>query len=233
MIELAEEENTYVQQGKIILQKSWYPDPELSEQSPALKHYFSTVCKSVISNDEELRKTALKDISENPQIGPIIEWFYHFGYFLLMKDITYDCLTTSALDLIETLENSPLGSANVSEKQLKLLVRLLLQRLLISSPTKEILKSMCSVLAILCLREPLKEMAITKINNKIENQSTVLPVLTAIYFLGIDAVREVFLPNLEYFLGKVKESQDNDPEVTNMVLVSTYVNYENKKLKKK
>lgn len=210
-----------MQQGHIILKKSWYPDPELSEPSPALKHYFTTVCKSVVSNDEELRKMALKDISENPQIGPIIEWFYHFGYFLLMKDITYDCLTLSALDLIETLENSPLGSANVSEKQLKLLVRLLLQRLLLSTPTKEVLKAMCSVLAILCLREPLREMAITKINNKIDNQKVVLPVLTVIYFLGIDAVREVFLPNLEYFLEKVKEAQEDDPEVTNMVLVSS------------
>lgn len=165
---------------------------------------------------------ALKDISENPQIGPIIEWFYHFGYFLLMKDITYDCLTLSALDLIETLENSPLGSANVSEKQLKLLVRLILQRLLISTPTKEVLKSMCSVLAILCLREPLREMAISKINNKIETQKKELPILTAIYFLGIDAVREIFLPNIEYFLGKLKGTQDDESEVINVILVSRF-----------
>ncbi|XP_018560794.1 uncharacterized protein LOC108903188 [Anoplophora glabripennis] len=218
LIELAEEENTYVQQGNIILQKSWYPNLEESEPSPALKHYFTTICKSVVDSDEELRSMALKDISENPQVGAIIEWFYHFGYFLLMKDITYDCLTLSALDLIETLENSPLGSANVSEKQLKLLVRLLLQRLLISTPTKEVLKPMCSVLAILCLREPLREMAINKINNKIESQKKMLPVLTAIYFLGIDAVREIFLPNIEYFLGKVKTTLDDDPEVINVVL---------------
>ncbi|KAJ8938604.1 hypothetical protein NQ314_011412 [Rhamnusium bicolor] len=194
LIELAEEENTYVQQANIYLTKKWYPDPELSEPSQALKHYFATVCQSLISNNEDLSRMALKDISENSHIGPIIEWFYHFGYFLLMKDITYDCLTLRALDLIETLENSPLGSANVSEKQLKLLVRLLLQRLLISNTTKEVLRSMCSVLAILCLREPLKDMVITKINQKItgSHHEMLLPILTTIYFLGIDPLGNIF-----------------------------------------
>lgn len=85
--------------------------------SSTLKEYFTIVCQSIISSDPDIRAAALEDISENSNIGPIIEWFYHFGYFLLSKDITYDCLTLRALDLIDTLESSPLGSANVSEKQ--------------------------------------------------------------------------------------------------------------------
>ncbi|KAJ8921583.1 hypothetical protein NQ315_010488 [Exocentrus adspersus] len=207
LIELAEEEDVYVQPNDVIIEKSWFPDPDLSEPSAALKNYFTVVCKSVVSSDEQLRKMALKDISENPRIGPVVEWLYRFGHFLLMKDITYDCFTLSALDLIETLENSPLGSANVSEKQLKLLMRLLLQRLLISTPSKETLKPMCSVLALLSLREPLKDMAIGKINEKLGHQGKVLPFLTAIYFLGIDAVREIFLPNMQYFLENIKPVQ--------------------------
>ncbi|KAJ8951505.1 hypothetical protein NQ318_000201 [Aromia moschata] len=135
-----------------------------------------------------------------------------------MKDITYDCLTLSALDLIETLENSPLGNMHVSEKQLKLLVRLLLQRLLISNTTKEVLKSMSSVLAVLCLRGPLKEMVIMKINQKTTSlyHGTVLPILMIVYFLGIEAVTQIFLPNINYFLTRVL--QENESELSYMAL---------------
>ncbi|KAJ8984241.1 hypothetical protein NQ317_007473 [Molorchus minor] len=173
--------------------KFWYPDPELLDPGPALKHYFTVACQSIISTDEDLRKMALRDISENAHIGPITGWFYHFG----------------ALDLIETLENSPLGSENVSEKQLKLLVRLLLQRLLLSHTTKEVLKSMSSVLALLCLREPLREMVIVKINQKTGlHHKTVLPILTIIYYLGIDAIRGNIFAKFN----------ENDPDLSYVML---------------
>lgn len=177
------------------------------------------MCHAVIDTDEEVRRLALKDISENPQNGPIMEWFYHFGYFLLMKDVTYDSLTLYALDLIETLENSPLGSTNVSVRQLKLLVRLLLQRLFIAVVSKDVLKPMCSILALLCLRESLKQMVITKINQKLGlmNNTVILPVLTAVYFLGIEAVNTIILPNIKYFLAKI--DLDN-PDNVDILLVS-------------
>ncbi|KAG5867704.1 hypothetical protein JTB14_017298 [Gonioctena quinquepunctata] len=216
LIELAEAENTYAQHGNVKLSKRWFTDPDTVEPSQALKNYFTTVCQTVISNDEELRRMALKDISENPNIGPIMEWFYHFGYFLLMKDITYDCLTLCALDLIETLENSPLGSVTVSNKQLKLLVRLLLQRLLLSPTSKNILKNMCSTLAVLCLRKPLRDMAIAKINQKLGelSQDKVLPVLAMTYFLGVEAVEKIFVPNINYFFNILRKEED--PELINM-----------------
>lgn len=70
-----------------------------------------------MSADVELKHAALKDISTNSCIGPVVEWFYNFCYILLSKDITYDSLTLSALDLIKSLEYSGIASLTVSEKQ--------------------------------------------------------------------------------------------------------------------
>lgn len=212
---MSEEENVYAQHGTVMLAKTWYPDPE---PTPALKNYFNTMCHALISNDEEIRQMALKDISVNPQIGPIVEWFYHFGYFLLMKDIKYDSLTVYALILIETLENSPISSANVSVKQLKLLVRLLLQRLLLSVMSEDVLKKMCYTLSLLCLRDSLKEMVIAKINQKIIsiNYDVAMPILNIIYYLGIDGVKSIFMPNINYFLMTV---DGNKPQIRSVILV--------------
>lgn len=219
LIDIAEEENTYAQHGNVSINKNWVLTYEDPNQSPVFRNYFITMCHAVINNDEVVRKVALKDISDNPQIGPIMEWFYHFGYFLLMKDVTYDSFSLFALDLIETLENSPLGSTNVSVRQLKLLVRLLLQRLLIAVVSKDVLKPMCSTLALLCLRESLKQMVIIKINQKLGlmDGNVILPVLTAIYFLGIDAIKSIFLPNMKYFISKIDL---NIPEIVDILLVS-------------
>lgn len=75
------------------------------------------MCLAIVSNDTAAQKFALNDIKTNNFIGPIIKWFYHFGYFLLSKDITYDCLTFSALHLINSLEANPVASLSVCEKQ--------------------------------------------------------------------------------------------------------------------
>lgn len=219
LIDLAEEEVTYAQYGNVTISKKWYSVQEDVSQNPAYRNYFITICHAITNIDEEVRRLALKDISENPQNGPIMEWFYYFGYFLLMKDVTYDSLTLYALDLIDTLENSPLGSTNVSVRQLKLLVRLLLQRLFIAVVSKDILKPLCSILALLCLRESLKQMVITKINQKLGliNNIVILPVLTAVYFLGIDAVHSIFLPNIKFFLAKI---DFDSPENVDILMVS-------------
>lgn len=75
------------------------------------------MCLAIVSNDMTAQKFALTDIKTNNLIGPIIKWFYHFGYFLLSKDITYDCLTLSALSLINSLERNPVAPLCVCEKQ--------------------------------------------------------------------------------------------------------------------
>lgn len=92
----------------------------MKEPSRTLKNYFETICNAVVSDDTELRQAALKDIRTNPNIGPVVEWFYNFCYFLLSKDITYDSLTLSALDLINSLECSQVASLTVPEKQVQL-----------------------------------------------------------------------------------------------------------------
>ncbi|KYB25878.1 uncharacterized protein LOC100142597 isoform X1 [Tribolium castaneum] len=208
LLDLAHEQDTYYQYYEPVITTSWLP--EQKELSKALKNYFSTMCQMVVSSDIEIRKMVLTNIGENPRIGPIIEWFYNFGYILLSKDITYDCLTLRALDLIRVLENSPMCRIHVSEKQLKLLVRLILQRLLKSTTTSEVLKPMCSVLAILSQRGPLREFIILKIFQKLDEvfDNFALPVITAVNSLGIDAIQSIVLPNLNLFLARVVEKQD-------------------------
>ncbi|VEN56282.1 unnamed protein product [Callosobruchus maculatus] len=126
-----------------------------------------------------------------------------------MKDIP--AMSLKALYLIETLENSPLSSTLVSVKQLNLLVRLILQRI-VFSPKKFVLKPLCSVLATLCLREPLRETTINKVNQKLAglNEKHALPLLTIIYFLGIEAVLKIFLPNLNKFLENITGCDEQD-----------------------
>lgn len=116
LIDIVERESVYQQPGDIILTKKWLPDMDIAV-SKALRNYYTTMCQMVINKDAEVRKMALKNIGANPQIGAIIEWFYNFGYYLLSKDITYDCLTLNALDLITILENSCMCRINVSEKK--------------------------------------------------------------------------------------------------------------------
>ncbi|CAH1995683.1 unnamed protein product [Acanthoscelides obtectus] len=128
---------------------------------------------------------------------------------MLMKD-SIPFVTLRALYLIETLENSPLSSSQVSLKQLNLLLRLILQRLA-SSTNKAVLKPLCSVLATLCLREPLRKMAINKIIQKLDKlYEHTLSLLTLIYFLGVEAVQSIFLPNLDRFLENIRGCDDPD-----------------------
>ncbi|CAH1127209.1 unnamed protein product [Ceutorhynchus assimilis] len=223
LIELAEEEFKYSQEGDIVIDQVWLPNetdsPEEAEANQlTLNEYFEAMCEAVISDHPHIRHVALLDISTNPSIGPITDWFYHFSYFLLIKDLTYDRLTMRALQLLEVLENSPLPSLHIYPKQLKLIVRLLLQRLLMSSASEDIVKHMAYVLSLFCLREPLKNMALNKVEDKFDTvcENMALPLLNIIYYLGIEAVRRIFVPNVIYFLARVVE--DDDPSMTEIIL---------------
>ncbi|RZC35242.1 TAF6-like RNA polymerase II p300/CBP-associated factor-associated factor 65 kDa subunit 6L [Asbolus verrucosus] len=221
LVEIAQEENVYYQYSDTIISTKWVP--EQKEISKSHKNYFMTMCQMVVSNDAEMRKVALNNISQNPRIGPIIEWFYNFSYILLSKDITYDCLTLRALGLLEVLENSPMCRMNVSEKQLKLLVRLILQRLLKSPTNHEILKPICNVLTILCQRTPLKDFVILKISQKLNEvfENYALPVITIINSLNIDAIMSIFLPNVDLFLKRI--TKKNEPLYVHCILELYYI----------
>ncbi|KAL3278167.1 hypothetical protein HHI36_013508 [Cryptolaemus montrouzieri] len=206
IIEEAEAELAFIQPGDPIIEKTWLP--EFSGSNQPLVNYFRTISDAIISNDIDLRKMALQNISANPNIGPIIEWFYKLGYMLLSKDITYDSLTLYALDLLETLEMCPLGNAAVSENQLKLLVRLILQRLLKSFTNPSVLKPMCWVLAILCRRYPLREFVMAKLTQKLPELFVQfsLPLIMILNSLGIDAITTIFVNNIEYFLSTLQDN---------------------------
>lgn len=192
----------------------------MEEYKETLTEYFETMCESVISDNEEVRHMALKDISTNASIGTITNWFYHFGYLLLTKDVTYDCLTMRALQLLEVLENSPLPSIHIYPKQLKLVVRLLMQRLRSYSVSKDTVKYMCYVLSLFCLRPTLRKFAISKLEDKMltMTQDIAVPLLNIIYFLGIDAVKKLFLPYYHVFLATLE--QEDDPDLREIILVS-------------
>lgn len=113
LVEMADSESVYTQNAETVFVTSWIPVKEVSQP---LKNYFTTMCQMSLNEDRELRHMALKNISINTHIGPIIEWFYNFGYILLSKDITYDSLTLRALELLTVLENSIFCRGNVSEQ---------------------------------------------------------------------------------------------------------------------
>ncbi|KAK9884751.1 hypothetical protein WA026_007600 [Henosepilachna vigintioctopunctata] len=218
LVEEAERELAYSQPGEPTIKKSWLP--ESKEPKKCLINYFLTVSESVISNDFELRKMALQNVSSNPNIGPIVEWFYMLGYILLSKDVTYHSLTSYALDLIETLEMSPLGNTEVSETQLNILVKLILQRLLKSFKNQGTLKPMCWVLGILCRRYPLREYVITKLIQQLQKPvENCVPIVMIINALGIDAIINVFTNNIEYFF---KNLQAEFPTLYEYALMETY-----------
>lgn len=189
LVMLVENTATIIQPGDAILTKqSWLPT------GPAMNNYvryFTAMCHTLISNTPQQRQEALRDVRCNAHIGPIVNWFYHFGYFLLSKDITYVSLTMSALQLIEALESNPIARQQVGEKELKLLPRLILQRLLRTRTDYEVIKPMCSVLAMLCIRAPLRELVIGKIEQRRQEFNTdyALPLVCIINALGIDVLR--------------------------------------------
>lgn len=217
LIDLAEKNEQYQQAGDSVLVRKWLP--EAKENHRLLRNYFETVCKAVLSSNRETRQLALRNLQSNCSIGPIAQWFYHFGYFLLSKDITYDCLTLSALQLIKALEENCVAPQIVSERQLSLLVRLILQRLLRSATTEEVLKPMCTVLSILCDRTALKDIVLLKTLQKFSEvkENFLLPILSIVNAIGFDALESIFLPHLEYFLSHAELNPR--PDVDYMLLV--------------
>ncbi|XP_066156418.1 uncharacterized protein [Euwallacea fornicatus] len=223
LIEIAEKHINISQQGEPMLEKGWLPNDNDSEDDAkeyreTFTDYFEGMCEAIISDSEEIRHIALRDISTNTAIGPITNNFYHFAYFLLTKDVTYDRLTMRALHLLEVLENSPLTSMHIYSKQLNLLVWSLLHRLLKTTASEDIVKHMCYVLSLLCLRTPLRNFVINNLDSKIPGASEEMPVpfLNIVYYLGIEGIKKLYLPYLGYFLARVEH--ENNPGMTEVAL---------------
>lgn len=111
---MAEQEVSCMQPADIVVSRQWLPEKENSKH---LKTYFTIMCQSLISKDNEVLKLALHDLSHNNHIGPIIDWFYRFAYLLLSYHYSCDFLTLSALSIIEALEMNPVADITVSDKQ--------------------------------------------------------------------------------------------------------------------
>lgn len=82
---------------------------------------------------------------------------------------------------------------------------------------EEVLNPMCTLLALLCTRSPLKAFVLNKINEKIEDlENFTPPVLTIMNKIGGEAIQSLFLPKPDRFLRKIDEMQA--PNIT-MVIV--------------
>ncbi|KAL1488435.1 hypothetical protein ABEB36_014908 [Hypothenemus hampei] len=181
----------------------------MEEFNEIFTEYFQNICQAVISDNEELRYMALRDVSTNSSIGPITDWFYHFSYFLL-TDLTYHQFTTRILHFVEILENSPLPSLNIYGKPLKLLICVLLQRILVCND-EDVIKQMSYVLSLFALRTTLKTIIFNKVEELISaslNQEILLPLLNVIYYMGIEGVKRLFIPKIVNFLSLIKWVQD-------------------------
>ncbi|KAK4883214.1 hypothetical protein RN001_006533 [Aquatica leii] len=210
LINLAEEPVAYLQPEEPIITRKWLP--ETKEVGGHLKQYFTIMCEAIVDKDEKIYQVALGDIKKNTSIGPIIEWFYHFGYFLLSKDITYDSLTLRALKLIKALEFNPVSSFIISDKQIMLLTRLLLQRLLRFFSNSELIKPICQILALLCKRIPVRVMILKKMIAKFPEVRDVfpLPIICAVNYLGVDAFGAILIPHLKSLLVIMETQREPD-----------------------
>ncbi|KRT84389.1 hypothetical protein AMK59_1633, partial [Oryctes borbonicus] len=101
---------------------------------------------------------------------------------------------------------------------LKLLVRLILQRLLRSVTTIEVLKPMCSILAILSRRLTICELVMAKLNQKIPEvkENFTIPIMHILNAIGLEAIREIFIPYMHFLLLRVEA--DANPDFTSAIL---------------
>lgn len=177
--------------------KTWYV-----EDNETWSNYFKTVCETILNEpSEESRLKLMKNISKDPNVGPIIDWFYNFA-FLILSESLYDSYLPTVLKLIQNLEYSPLTSTNVSNKQLKLLIRILISRILINTD-ENLIKLMCSTLSTLCLRDILLRLVVTNLCDILNNEEYKNSKIQSLYIinsLGFTTIQEVFLPNIKYFL---------------------------------
>lgn len=104
----------------VILTARWLPGARAGEVSKQMQNYFTTICQAVADKDEEVRNMALAEVRSNCRIGPIVEWFYWFGFFLLRKDTTSSSLPLWGLDLIEALEMNHIGPMSATELQVRM-----------------------------------------------------------------------------------------------------------------
>lgn len=208
LLDVVKERTIRYKSEKITITTTYHLDHETKLSS--YKPYFTSLCEAILNTEnEESRLTALKIIAKNPEIGPIIEWFYNFA-FLALSQSAYDPHVPIILRLIETLESSPLTNTNVSSKQLKLLLSLLLSRIL-ANTDESTLRLMCSTLATICLREVLFKLIVTNLCDMIsaeEYKNSKMQFLMMINALGILAIDKVFIPNIKYFLSSIL----NDPK---------------------
>lgn len=113
LLELAEEEMSFLQPADLVVTSKWIPD--LKDVEKPMKNYFEIICQSVVSPNINVRHSALQDIRENPKIGLIIDWFYRFAYLLLSNHFMNEFLTLRAIDIIQAVEQNPIAGLSVSE----------------------------------------------------------------------------------------------------------------------
>lgn len=218
IIDLAEQEISYLQPGNIFIDRKWVVDE--SEVNEGMKNYFRAICEALVGQNQQERCSALSDIRKNLKIGPIVDWFYNFAHLLLSYHSSCEHLTLCAFALIESLERNPVSDLSVSERHLNLLVRLLLQKIFSWPSKSDLLRYSCLILALLCTRSHLRRLVFAVLKEKVREIKNTGPVivLTLVGSLGVDAVVEFFLPNADYFFIKAKEEKAT--ELLNELLVS-------------
>lgn len=106
--------------GDIGLDYKWLKDTSLFNQllvNNSLNNYSQKIMNAAVSSKKSLRTMALKDVTKNINIGPIIPHLCNFCFLILQKNITYSNLATPVLQLLEAIMFNPCTSYSVEEKQ--------------------------------------------------------------------------------------------------------------------
>lgn len=82
---------------------------------------------------------------------------------------------------------------------------------------------MCSTLAILSKRLPIRELIFAKLHQKITDikENFKLPIIHILNAIGLDAISEIFIPHMDFLL--LQSEQSLSPEFTSAILVRMYI----------
>lgn len=216
LLEVSSEETSIVEPGDMGLEYKWFRD-EIPNNAQAinnkLKRYCDNIMKYSVSQKDNLRLAVLKDVSKNAQIGPVIPALCNFCFLILQKNITYSNLAVPVLQLLEAIMFNPCTSFSAQEKQITLLIYLLLESIMNASNimTFEV-SSTCRTLGRMCICWTIGgRIIVDKITKHLPPEPSrrlTSPVITALNHIGNDALNQVLWPHIPHVFQGMENLHD-------------------------
>ncbi|XP_077286957.1 uncharacterized protein LOC143911788 [Arctopsyche grandis] len=117
--------------------------------SPNLQNYYLKLSKALLSNNKQLVKISLQDLSTNTHIGPIVPYIINLSLLVLSELVTPEIWRKQALKILNCLLVNPCCSDTDVTLQLQRLFPILVSNILTENIlSNEMLKIMLSVVTV-------------------------------------------------------------------------------------